>query len=422
MGSKKTGKIISKYFATILVVAVIFGFYQKIQADAKNADELKNSLNQKSQELTDINNQIKETQKQLESTQNQKSSLQNEVSQINYGMKQLDLSIKSSGVLINKYGIEIEQLQNNISDSEAKINNKKEAVAETLRKLQQQTGVSGPLEIFLKNKDISESVFQIQGLLNIQEQLSKDVSDLNVLKGELSNDLDAVSNKKVSKESESENLKNKKVIAEETKKDKQQFLAQTKNKEQTYQKYLSDLQKKQTEIAAEIEKIDEELRAKINPGALPARVSGVLAMPVTGVVSQGYGATSFAQGGYRGKWHNGVDFAAPMGTPVFAAEKGRVAATGDQDKYCYRGAYGKFAVIEHENNLTTLYAHFSLVLVKPGAVVNRGDLIGYVGRTGYATGPHLHFTVFASQTFRMGPSRVCGPMPFGGDINPTGYL
>ncbi|MEK7566353.1 MAG: M23 family metallopeptidase, partial [Patescibacteria group bacterium] len=96
--------------------------------------------------------------------------------------------------------------------------------------------------------------------------------------------------------------------------------------------------------------------------------------------------------------------------------------TGNQDKYCYRGAYGKFVVVEHENNLTTLYAHFSLITATQGKEVRRGDLIGYVGRTGYATGPHLHFTVFASQTFRMGPSLMCGPMPFGGDINPTNYL
>ena len=411
-------------FAIFLVVTVIFGFYQKIQADTKSAEELKNSLNQKSQELNDIGNQIKETQKQLESTQNQKGSLQNELSQINYGMKQLDLGIKSSGVLINKYGLEIDQLQGDISDSETKINTGKEAIAEALRKLQQQTGVNGPLEIFLKNKDISESVFQIQGLLDIQEQLSKDVSDLNVLKGELSNDLDAVSNKKVSKEAENENLKNKKVIAEETKKDKQQFLAQTKNKEQTYQKYLTDLQKKQAEIAAEIEKIDAELRKRINPADLPLAQSGVLTFPIGNgaQLTQGYGATQFASINYRGKWHNGIDYGAPLGTPIFAAEKGIVAAVGNQDKYCYKAAYGKFITIRHDNNLVSLYAHLSLQIVKENERVERGQLIGYSGMSGWATGPHLHFTIFAGPTFSMRQSRFCGPMPSGGDLNPLNYL
>ncbi len=411
-----------KYFVIFLAVAVIFGLFQKIKADAKEAQELKESLSQKSQELDNVNSQIKAVQKQLEATENEKSSLQKELTQINYSVKQLDLGIKSSEILINKYGLESEQIQNNISEAEIKIDEKKQVIADALRKLQQEPGINSPLEIFLRNKDLSESVFQMQGLADLQQGLYNDVADLNVLKGELANDLEALTNKKVAKEIESGNLKNKKVIVEETKKSKQDFLSQTQNKEKNYQIYLVNLQKKQAAIASEIEKIDEELRLKINPGLLPTRAPGVLGMPVTGTLSQGYGATAFAQGGYRGKWHNGLDFAAPMGTPVFAAEKGKIVATGDQDKYCYRGAYGKFAVVEHDNNLTTLYAHFSLIATKQGAQVNRGDLIGYVGRTGYATGPHLHFTVFASQTFRMGPSKTCGPMPFGGDVNPNNYL
>jgi len=79
-------------------------------------------------------------------------------------------------------------------------------------------------------------------------------------------------------------------------------------------------------------------------------------------------------------------------------------------------------VIKHNNNLTTLYGHLSRIVAKTGDTVKRGDLIGYEGSTGYATGPHIHFTVYASPTFYMGSSKTCGPMPFGGDLNPTLYL
>ena len=100
---------------------------------------------------------------------------------------------------------------------------------------------------------------------------------------------------------------------------------------------------------------------------------------------------------------------------------GKEMATGDQDKYCYRGAYGKFILIEHKNNLTTLYAHLSRQIVKENDIVKRGDLIGYVGKTGYAIGPHLHFTVYGTPVL-MKQSRVCGLMPFGGYLNPLDYL
>ena len=176
-----------------------------------------------------------------------------------------------------------------------------------------------------------------------------------------------------------------------------------------------------------MEALGAVLRTKIDPSLLPPLKPGVLGAPIAvadarSAMTQGYGATSFAKNGYRGKWHNGVDFGVPIGTSVLASEEGTVVAIGNQDSYCNKGAYGKFIVIRHANNLTTLYAHLSRQVVQKGDVVKRGQLIGYSGRTGYATGPHLHFTVFAGPTFYMGPSRVCGQMPYGGDLNPLGYL
>ena len=169
--------------------------------------------------------------------------------------------------------------------------------------------------------------------------------------------------------------------------------------------------------------MDEELRLKIDPKLLPTPRPGVLAFPIQNHrLTQDYGSTSFAKYGYRGKWHNGVDYGAPIGTPVLAAESGKIIASDNQDKYCYRGAYGKYIAIEHENNLTTLYAHLSLQTAKVGDVIQKGQVIGYVGKTGYATGHHLHFTVYSSITFSLKPSKSCGPMPSGGDINPLNYL
>jgi len=177
-------------------------------------------------------------------------------------------------------------------------------------------------------------------------------------------------------------------------------------------------------VAVRTSAIELFLRTKIDPALLPKLEPGVLGFPLENIkrITQGYGSTEFAQYGYKGKWHNGVDMGAPIGTPVLSAEDGKVFAIGNQDAYCYKGAYGKFIVIHHENNLTTLYAHLSKIAVDEGQEIKRGEVIGYVGSSGYATGSHLHLTVFAQPTFYMGPSKVCGPMPFGGDLNPLGYL
>ncbi|HEX5864538.1 MAG TPA: peptidoglycan DD-metalloendopeptidase family protein [Casimicrobiaceae bacterium] len=85
--------------------------------------------------------------------------------------------------------------------------------------------------------------------------------------------------------------------------------------------------------------------------------------------------------------HKGVDFAAPSGTPVLAAGAGKVAFAGRQ------GGYGNVVMLQHGGAYSTVYAHLSRFApgVKPGARVSQGDMVGYVGMTGWATGPHLHY-------------------------------
>jgi murein DD-endopeptidase MepM/ murein hydrolase activator NlpD len=85
--------------------------------------------------------------------------------------------------------------------------------------------------------------------------------------------------------------------------------------------------------------------------------------------------------------HKGVDFAAPSGTPVLAAGAGKVAFAGKQ------GGYGNVVMLRHGGAYSTAYAHLSRFApgMRPGARVSQGDVVGYVGMTGWATGPHLHY-------------------------------
>lgn len=101
---------------------------------------------------------------------------------------------------------------------------------------------------------------------------------------------------------------------------------------------------------------------------------------------------------YRSR-HKGVDLNAPMGTSVFAAMDGQVIAVGKQRQY------GNFITIDHGNGVVTHYGHDKINLVQVGDVVRRGQKIAEVGRTGNATGPHLHFELRLDGTQR-------NPLPF----------
>ncbi len=90
----------------------------------------------------------------------------------------------------------------------------------------------------------------------------------------------------------------------------------------------------------------------------------------------------------RRHFHKGVDIAAPSGTLVVAALSGKVVYAGSG----FSG-YGKTVIIDHQNGFLSLYSHLRRILTKVGRMVRQRDVIGKVGKTGRATGPHLHFEI-----------------------------
>jgi murein DD-endopeptidase MepM/ murein hydrolase activator NlpD len=108
--------------------------------------------------------------------------------------------------------------------------------------------------------------------------------------------------------------------------------------------------------------------------------------PVEGRVGSGFGARQDPING-EGAFHSGIDIEAPNGTPV------RAAADGDVTGMSMGAGYGRQIVLDHGHDVLTVYGHLSAMAVVPGQHVIRGQVIGYVGQSGRATGPHLHYEV-----------------------------
>jgi murein DD-endopeptidase MepM/ murein hydrolase activator NlpD len=132
-------------------------------------------------------------------------------------------------------------------------------------------------------------------------------------------------------------------------------------------------------------------------GRPPVSSSGLI-WPVSGPITSPYGPRCLPNGDCA--FHPGIDIGAPSGTPIRAAAAGTVIYSGWMD------GYGNLVVIDHANGLTTAYAHQSSIASGNGTSVSQGQVIGYVGCTGYCFGPHLHFEV-----------RVSGE-----PVNPLNYL
>ena len=106
-----------------------------------------------------------------------------------------------------------------------------------------------------------------------------------------------------------------------------------------------------------------------------------------GYISSDFGSRSNPFDGYSSDYHPGIDIAANYGTPIYASAAGYVQRAG------WYGGYGKYIKISHDYGYATAYGHLSSIEISAGDYVSKGQIIGYVGSTGYSTGPHLHFEV-----------------------------
>ena len=153
---------------------------------------------------------------------------------------------------------------------------------------------------------------------------------------------------------------------------KQQALVGTRADRRALEGHLAALEKEQAAVQARL--------AGYAPAGPVRQGSGSMVWPINGSFTSPFGMR-------WGRLHAGVDLAAPEGTPIRAADSGRVILAA------YTGGYGNYTCVSHGGALSTCYAHQSRLGTSAGASVSQGQVIGYVGNTGNSTGAHLHFEV-----------------------------
>jgi murein DD-endopeptidase MepM/ murein hydrolase activator NlpD len=440
MGGKTTEKTLKNPFFTVTLLLIFtmlltnysYSDYQD-GANYERVEQLQEEIKKKNQEIEEIKKEIENYRKELVRVSEKRRNLDNDLRRLELTSKKLDAEISltkkkisAEAAILERIGLEIEEKNNQISD-------KKNYLGETIRELNEKESKT-PLEILLAYDRLSEFFGDIQRIEYLQKEINFSLSNLRELKKNL--EKSKAAEKKIKEELEifHEQLKDRQHIAELNKKEKSTLLQETKSQERRYQQLLKERLVRQKELAEEIAAIEEQIRIEIDPTSLPKSGSGVLLWPLDEVhITQYFGETPFATKNpqvYNGKGHNGIDLRADIGTPVKAAASGVVTAIGDTDKQCRGVSYGKWILIEHNNNLSTLYAHLSLIKVKNKQKIAAGEIIGYSGNSGYVTGPHLHFGVFATKAIDRFEykSKICGTimnLPIvssNGYLNPLSYL
>ena len=386
-------------------------------SSASLVDDLKAQIQQKENEIKQLEQQAAEYKQQLETTQSQKDTLNNQILTINTRIKKLQNDLSITSTQISSTTLKIEELSLDINQKQDEIDKKRKEISNVLQTLAEYDRES-LMEIFLTKNNFSDFVTQLHDISLIHENIQKDVTELISMKNDIEQQKSSAEAQKNQLTTLSGQLKGQKNLVDNEKQIKSTLLAQTKGQEKQYQTLLNDTLRKQQEIDQQIFDLEDKIKATLDPNSMPEARPGVLSWPLNGVLTQGYGYTAFSKKMYASGFHNGIDISASYGTPIKSARSGKILAIGN----CGRYAYGKWVLVEHDNKLTTLYGHMSSYgEFKAGDAVERGDIIGYEGSTGYSTGPHVHFGVYASETIQV--QKVWyGTVPVGASLDPTKYL
>ncbi|MFY9457464.1 MAG: peptidoglycan DD-metalloendopeptidase family protein, partial [Candidatus Spechtbacterales bacterium] len=345
-------------------------------------------------------------------------SLESLVIDFNLQIRLIENDIAINQKEVSSVGLKVRQTELAIQAKETGIERTRRYIGAVLREIYESDGEE-IVELLFQYQNFSDFFNQVEYREMLQRDLKSRLEEIKLLKSKLEQEKIGLDSKREELGGLMRELENRNSILDDQKKKKEGILKETRNEEWRYKELLKTTREKQDAIQREIFDLEDKLRQAIDSASIPTRRPGVLEWPAEGLLTQNYGCTKFAKisAAYPTCFHNGIDIAASYGTIVVAARGGRVI---DLQNAPY--AYGKWIAVEHDNGLVTLYAHLSLQSVSVGREVNKGDVIGYMGSTGYSTGSHLHFTVYAPSTFSTKPSEIAGTLPIGATLNPFDYL
>jgi len=402
--------------------------------NASIIDDIKAKITNKNNDIATLESEIKEYENKIVEKQKEAHNLGNAIDALDITRKKIQGDISLTGNKIENTNLNIEKLSYEISEKEVDIQLNKKIIAETMRNVQE-IDDNSLVEVFINHSNLSEFWGDIEDMQVLQDKIQSNLSSLRERKSALSAARGESENYKVELVSLKTSYSNQKKVADIARDEKNNLLRDTQNQQSKFETLVAEKREKKRQFEQELLSFEADLKDALDPASIPGARSGILSWPVKNVViTQYYGNTSFATKNpsvYNGKGHNGIDLGVSIGTEILSPREGKVVGAGNTDSVCPNASYGKWMLVEHDNGLSTLHAHLSLISKPVGSQVGKGSVIGYSGNTGYSTGPHLHFTVFASDAVGIGnlKSRICNAtyeIPLltkkGGYLNPLSYL
>lgn len=343
---------------------------------AKSVSQLKEELSKNQKNTEKTQKEIKEKQQEQNEQKKKKNVIDLEIANLQDDIDSIQSVINDKNAEIEAKNVEIAALEESLKTTDKQLKKR--------MKIMYENGTTSYLEMIFSAKGLSDLFTRISIIESIVKHDNKIMEDYQ-------NQINQIAEAKAVIETE----KNEQVEAREMLEGKQ---GQIKVKQQEQQKIIDELSKDINELKkqeAEMEAAEKQIQAQINAALKTSNQSSVtykgngkFILPLASYtrISSPYGYRTHPITGTR-KLHSGIDYAAPGGTPIYAAEDGVVLTSG------WINGYGYTVTINHGGGYVTLYAHCSTLVAKAGQKVTKGQTIAKVGSTGNSTGNHLHFEV-----------------------------
>lgn len=397
-GGMLAGILAGMLFLTIGLCAPGIASLATTSAASVTSDSIREKQSQIS-EMEEEQEKLKDKLTDLEQVkkdlQEKKENLSDYVAQLDAQMEEIEQNISELNSQITAKEAEIEETQAELEAAIAQEEAQYEAMVLRI-KLMYRTGTGSVIEALitadsfsdlLNRADYIERVTTADQELYAEFQTTREYVELCEQQLELEKEI--LDQSKENVETEQSNLealiaeKNNQITAYES---------DISNQEQTIEEYEAMIASVDAEITALEAAVTEEKKAllasTVSSGDVVTYDGGVFKFPLATYtrISDEYGWRIHPTLGVE-QFHNGVDFAAPKGTAIYAAYDGKVVAAS------YSSTMGNYVMIDHGDGLYTIYMHASALYVSKGDIVTRGETIAAVGSTGRTTGNHLHFSV-----------------------------
>ncbi|MCX7615264.1 MAG: peptidoglycan DD-metalloendopeptidase family protein [Clostridiales bacterium] len=368
--------VLALFLALMMVFSVLSGlFYIKASAASRSSvQSLRNKLDDISKKKDSIEKQLKDIKKDKRSINAKKAVLDE---QIGVALDEID----TQNELISELTKQISSKETELSAKEEEEQRQYELFKKRVRGMYE-TGDTGYLSILLSSDNFSDMLSRYEIVSQIMDYDKTLIKEIKTTVSQIQEEKNSLESDKLENESLKTSLVQKSASLKDKSDQSQIMMNQLEQNEEEFRKSYEEYEKEEARIQKQIE---AELAALSGKSEY---VGGTFLWPAPGYtnISSSYG-WRFHPILHVNKLHTGVDISAPTGAAILAANSGTIVTSA------YNSAYGNYIIIDHGGGKATLYAHMSKRLIQKGDSVKRGQKIGLVGSTGYATGPHLHFEV-----------------------------